>query len=67
MSRITGTTTISIAHVEVAISAFSAAPTLPFGFSTSKLQPDRLNAAPLDISAVQPLETLLFITPPEGH
>ena len=34
----------------------SAAPTLPFGFSTSKLQPDRLKAAPIDISATPPLK-----------
>ncbi|KOT21949.1 hypothetical protein DM52_2084 [Burkholderia mallei] len=47
MRRITGTTTISIAHVEVAISDFSAAPTAPLGSSTcSSLHPESPATSP---------------------
>ena len=44
---ITGTTTISMAMVAVLISDFSAMPTLPLGFSTSRLlHPERHATSP---------------------
>ncbi|KGD40738.1 hypothetical protein X963_4210 [Burkholderia pseudomallei MSHR7498] len=62
MRRITGTTTISIAHVEVAISDFSAAPTAPLGSSTSSPQPDSEASAPIAPNHDKLLKAFLFIT-----
>ncbi|SIT46258.1 hypothetical protein BN2475_640009 [Paraburkholderia ribeironis] len=59
----TGTTTISMAQVDVAISSRSARPTLPFGFKISKLlQPESSNARLAETKLIDPRRVFPFIS-----
>ena len=59
---ITGITTMSIAHVEVAISSFSATPTLPLGSRIPALHPERHAANPAPTGSNNLFKVVLFIT-----